>query len=987
MLYDRAECLFGAVRFSVSSEMCSFATKAVMRRETWKRLKRMFRAARPKNSGWAEAAECPDSIDSQPETQDDRQSSTTESIDICQAAITVAGVHRPIHAQEVAPSLLPGQMVAGRFRVLRFINRGGMGEVFEAWDSELGDCVALKTIRPDISSLPSAIDRFKQEVRQARGISHVNVCRVYEVFSHMLDSGEQLWFFTMELLAGEMLAERLRREGPIPVKEALDLVSQMVAGLAAAHEHSVAHRDFKTSNVMLVEHPSGKTRVVVTDFGLALRVATGQHANPEQPKFGTPLYMAPEQVHGDEVGFAADQYALGVVMCEMLTGKCPTRPDPESGIDKALLPLGHHLNARWESVIRRCLEFRPEDRFPEIRDVASALNPVRQSKSPWIIAAAAILCLASGFVALRVRAAGDRVEAASQLTPDTDLTSRPSISQDGKMVTYSSDRAEAGNLDIWVQTLPSGVPKRLTTNPAEDVDSNLAPDGRAVVFRSERDGGGIYTVEVASGQERLLARYGRNPRFSPDGRSVAYWVGDYDATVASGQIFVVSLADGSSEHLAANFKDARSPVWSSDGRHILFTGCRDGDQSMSSCSEWWVITLDGKEEKNTGALSLLRREHVDLNDEIGGWYGDIVLFNGGQGPAWSLWELKLPQSTLRAEGKPRPVTSGEAREVAPSLAANDSIAFERLTAAVHIWRIDRASESRPAEAVKLTHAAAPDYSPNISANGHWLVFERGFGTKHDIWIKDIQSGAESLFVSSAMEEYSPIIDDTGKRLVFEGREEKVASVFTAVQGQAPRKLTMGCENPTSWFDLNRSFFCKEGLPSKIKMVDIETGASVTVLEKKDYSLGEATWSPQNQYLLFTASRNGTAKQVFAVRFPENASMPVGEWIPITSETEFSGRPRWSGDGKTIFYLSTRDGFSCVWGQHFDPRSGRATSPPFAIIHYHNPRFSPHVVVERAFSLSAAGDSIYLNVGEINSSVWIGTLKRHPSFSSFFQSQR
>jgi Tol biopolymer transport system component len=200
-------------------------------------------------------------------------------------------------------------------------------------------------------------------------------------------------------------------------------------------------------------------------------------------------------------------------------------------------------------------------------------------------------------------------------------------------------------------------------------------------------------------------------------------------------------------------------------------------------------------------------------------------------------------------------------------------------------------------------------------------------------------------------------------------------------------LTMGCENPTSWFDLNRSFFCKEGLPSKIKMVDIETGASIAVLEKKDYSLGEGTWSAQNQYLLFTASRNGTAKQVFAVRFPENASMPVGEWIPITSETEFSGRPRWSGDGKTIFYLSTRDGFSCVWGQHFDPQSGRTTSPPFAIIHYHNPRFSPHVVVERAFSLSAAGDSIYLNVGEINSSVWIGTLKRHPNFSSFFQSQR
>jgi len=941
----------------------------------------------PKHFGLADAAERPDSSDTQSKPWGDRQPSRTESVDVCQAATTV-GLVRPLtHHHEEAHSLVVGQIVAGRFRILRFINRGGMGEVFEVWDSELGDRVALKTIRPDISSFPSAIDRFKREVREARGISHVNVCRVYEVFSHQLDSGEHLWFLTMELLAGQTLTERLRQEGLIPSKQALDLVLQMVAGLAAAHEHSVAHRDFKSSNVMLVESPTGKTRVVVTDFGLSLRVATGHPAHPEESNLGTPLYMAPEQMSSGQVGFAADQYALGVVMCEMLTGEYPTRPDPAFGMAKALLPPRQSLNARWESVIRRCLEFRPEDRFPEIRDVASSLNPVRRSKSPWIIAAAAALSLVAGFVALRDRTTGDRVEGASQLTPDTDLTSRPSLSRDGTMVAYSSDRAEAGNLDIWVQTLPSGVPKRLTTSPAEDVDSNLAPDGSAVVFRSERNGGGVYIVDVAGGQERLLARYGRNPRFSPDGRSVAYWIGDYDATVASGQIFVVSLVDGSSERFASNFKDARSPVWSSDGRHILFTGCRAGEESMSSCSEWWVISLDGKEETNTGALSLLRREHVEPKDEIGGWYGDMVLFNGGQGPAWSLWELKLSQSTLRAEGKPRPVTSGEAREVAPSLAANDTIAFERLTAALHIWKVDGASESRAAEVVKLTPAAAFDYSPNISANGHWLVFERGFGTKHDIWIKDMQSGDESLFVSSAMEEYSPIIDDTGTRLVFEGREENVASVFTAVRGQAPRKLTMGCENPTSWFDLNRSFFCKEGLPSKIKMVDIETGASRAVLEKKDYSLGEGTWSAQNQYLLFTASRNGTAKQVFAVRFPENASMPVGEWIPITSETEFSGRPRWSGDGKTIFYLSTRDGFSCVWGQHFDPQSGRTTSSPFAIIHYHNPRFSPHVVVERAFSLSAAGDSIYLNVGEINSSVWIGTLKRHPNFSSFFQSQR
>ena len=126
-----------------------------------------------------------------------------------------------------------GQFIAGRFGILRFINRGGMGEVYEAWDSELQDRVALKTIRQEVASIPTIIERFKQEVRQARGISHANVCRVYDLFSHELGPDERLWFLTMELLVGETLSERLRNHGPFRPDEALNIVDQMVAGLAA----------------------------------------------------------------------------------------------------------------------------------------------------------------------------------------------------------------------------------------------------------------------------------------------------------------------------------------------------------------------------------------------------------------------------------------------------------------------------------------------------------------------------------------------------------------------------------------------------------------------------------------------------------------------------------------------------------------------------------------------------------------------------------
>jgi len=938
----------------------------------------------PKRLGAAEAAQTAHPGGTQSETQGD--SSPSGSVDAPQGMATVAVVRRPSQAHQVSHTLACGQTVAGRFRILRFIGSGGMGEVFEAWDSELRERVALKTIRHEIASFPSVIDRFKQEVRQARGISHVNVCRVYEVFHHVQDSGEHIWFLTMELLTGQTLAEILRQEGPIPLKQALDLVEQMVAGLAAAHEHIVVHRDFKSSNVMLVDSPAGKTRAVVTDFGLALKVPTGHHIDPEESKQGTPCYMAPEQLQGGDVGFAADQYALGVVMCEMLTGQCPLRPSPASGTGQALLPPGRHLNPRWETVIRRCLEVRPEDRFPEIRDVASALNPVRWSQAAWVMGVAAAITLVLALAALRAGEVGDRVEGASQLTPDTDLTSRPGLSRDGTMVAYSSDRAEVGNLDIWVQHLPSGTPRRLTTSPAEDVDPSLAPDGSAVVFRSERDGGGVYIVDVAGGEERLLARYGRNPRFSPDGRTIAYWVGDNDATIASGQLFLISLADGASVRLAADFADARFPVWSSDGLHILFNGCRALDQPMPACSGWWVMTRDGKNAKDTGSLALLRGAQIQVVDLIGGWYGDTVLFSGRQESTTSLWELTLPQSTLRAEGKPRQLTSGEAREVAPSLAENGNIAFEHLTAALHIWRIDHASDPDKAVATKVTQDPTVDLSPSISSDGHWLAFARGYASKRDIWIKDMRSGTESLFFTGPGDKFSPIVDNLGRTVVLEARDGDFPTLLAATRDQPALPLRTGCNNPTGWFDGNRAIFCREGLPSRIEMVELATGATTTVLDKKDRSLSEATWSPENQYLLFTASRDGTTKQVFAVFFPKSARTATGEWIPISVRSEFSDRPRWSGDGKIVFYLSRRDGFSCVWGQRFDPESGQIIAAPFPVLHYHNPRFSPHVVVDRSFNLSVAGDSVYLNVGEINTSVWVGQLKRH-GLLSFLQPSR
>jgi hypothetical protein len=151
----------------------------------------------------------------------------------------------------------PGELLAGRFTIVRFIARGGMGEVYEAEDRELRERVALKTIRPEIAGDPRAIERFKREIHLSRQVTHPNVCRIYDLFHHSVPPGPdrpggEVTFLSMEHLAGETLAARLKGRGRMSAEEALPIVTQMASALAAAHEAGVIHRDFKSQNVILV---------------------------------------------------------------------------------------------------------------------------------------------------------------------------------------------------------------------------------------------------------------------------------------------------------------------------------------------------------------------------------------------------------------------------------------------------------------------------------------------------------------------------------------------------------------------------------------------------------------------------------------------------------------------------------------------------------------------------------------------------------------
>jgi tetratricopeptide (TPR) repeat protein len=285
-------------------------------------------------------------------------------------------------SRAVVAMLAPGSIVSNRYRIERLLGEGGMGQVYEAFDLELHEHVALKTTRAALDEDPAALARFRREVQIARKITHPNVCRVFD-FGTQSGDGATLTYVTMELLRGETLSRRIRKKGPFTPEEALPIVAQICDGLEAAHATGIVHRDFKSANVMLVDDAAGGVRAVIADFGLA-RSAGSEAARLTHPDqvLGTPAYMAPEQVEGGEITSLVDIYALGCVMYEMLSARLPFDGDTPIAVALARLrqeprPLSGSIerpDPRWEAVIHRCLTRRPHDRLGSAREVKRLLE-------------------------------------------------------------------------------------------------------------------------------------------------------------------------------------------------------------------------------------------------------------------------------------------------------------------------------------------------------------------------------------------------------------------------------------------------------------------------------------------------------------------------------------------------------------------------------------------------------------------------------------
>jgi serine/threonine protein kinase len=277
-----------------------------------------------------------------------------------------------------------GQVLLDRYRIGRFLARGGMGEVYLADDLLLEERVALKTLSCTALDDPRAAFRFKAEARLARRVTHPNICRILEfgVQTCARPDGltDSIPFLTMEFLAGETLARRVQRRGRMKDADAVPVLKQVVAGLQAIHSCGIVHRDLKSENVFLVPEPRGGERVVVMDFGLARSIDGSVVSTWPLARVlaGTLDTMAPEQIEGRHPEPAVDIFAFGVLAFEVLTGRRPfvdvapiKRLHDRAPAPSTVVP---DLHPRWDRIIGHCLEIEPANRYASLTDLAAALT-------------------------------------------------------------------------------------------------------------------------------------------------------------------------------------------------------------------------------------------------------------------------------------------------------------------------------------------------------------------------------------------------------------------------------------------------------------------------------------------------------------------------------------------------------------------------------------------------------------------------------------
>ncbi len=736
----------------------------------------------------------------------------------------------------------------GAYRIVAKLGEGGMGEVYRARDSKLNRDVAIKVLPAAFATDIERLARFTREAQSLAALNHPNIATIYGV-----EESGAVRALVMELVEGEDLS-RLIARGPLALDEALPIARQIADALEAAHEQGIVHRDLKPANIKV--RPDGTVKVL--DFGLAKAMdpvgassadalnspTLTAHATQLGVILGTAAYMAPEQARGKAVDRRADIWAFGVVLYEMLTGRRTFDGDDTSDvlaavlrqeIDWTALPADTPSGVR--RLLERCLDRDVRQRLRDIGEARVALGARRDAEQSSAATAAPALPpatshrpqtlrLLTGAIVVAAAASGAAWWATRQpasqpaampiaidvtrVTSDAGLTTEPAVSPSGSLLAYASDRGSA-SLNVWVQPLPAGQPVQVTHDGTDAHEPSFSPDGSRLVFRSERDGGGIYVVPSLGGAERLVAAKGSAPRYSPDGRRVAYQVGGRGSRL---EVWVVDEAGGVPRRLGESLEWAGSPVWSPDGSALVVLGSGPGGDRIEGAapaggaavnrlptekalfaSEFYRVDVATGAAASMGAAALFRAAGVAAgvaNTTIGAWVPGAMIVSSQTGDSESLWSVGVSPDGQHVVGPLERLTAGTGRDRFPTVASapdGRQLYFASLDTRANLYRLplDVGAGRPTGEPRSLTDAAAFDEWPTISADGKLLVFSSDRESSGSAWLKNLDTLGETRIgpVASRVVNISP---DGGRVVYSTGAPGSAAFVVRPIAGGSAARV-------------------------------------------------------------------------------------------------------------------------------------------------------------------------------------------------------
>jgi eukaryotic-like serine/threonine-protein kinase len=822
------------------------------------------------------------------------------------------------------------------YLILQKLGSGGMGDVYLAQDKKLDRKVAIKILPPELGSDLDRLRRFDREAKVIAALNHPNIVTV-----HSVEEADGISFITMEYIQGKNLSKLIPKNG-LSFGEFLNLAIPIADAISAAHQQGIVHRDLKPDNIMLTDGG----RVKILDFGLAklnpalpdsaeqakTESVFGSSLTSEGMILGTLAYMAPEQAEGKPANQRSDVFSLGIIFYQMLTGELPFRGDSAASVISSILrdqprpvtELNPSQPAQIGRMVKRCLHKDPARRHQSVLDIyneleefadelksgeflKSQVQPVAVvQKRPTVWIGLAILALLGSmifFLLLRRdngKHSASIVEDSVQLTDEPDQELFPNISADGKLIVYAS-RA-AGSWDIYQRRVGGTNAMNLTKDSNEnETQPAISPNGERIVFRSEREGGGLFLMGSTGESVLRLTDAGYNPAWSPDGKEVFFateGVTQPERLPKVSELWRVEVASGKKQLLYKG--DALQPSSSPHGHRVAFWGYA----KESAQSDIFTVPSAGGE-----LVAVTNDVALDWNP-VWSPDGEYLYFISDRGGGMNIWRISIEEESGKVRGDPERVTSGVAAATQHLSLSQDGqrMAYVARVETRNLLKIGFDPVKKVPEGTSswVTQGSKNLAFPDISPDGNWVAFN-SLGTQQDVFI--IQSDGANIrqLTNDPYRDWGPRWAPDGKSIAFcSNRSGKFEIWNIRPDGSGLKQLTHypGAHYPLWSPDGTRiaySYHSPNG-SSTLKINQANTKPfALPLLPDKTQTYEAWDWSPDGKVLAGIQHESSGVHTGIILCDIDKAK--------LETLTDFGEWPIWLKDGHSILFFSEGKLFS------------------------------------------------------------------------------